>query len=101
MSIIGSGNNLGDDGNCGYTRKDPTHQAICASVAAGVTYVVAAGNAPEGNPSEDFQHSVPAAYHEVLTATAMGDGDGEPGGLRAPGCLAGQADDTYAFFSFF
>jgi hypothetical protein len=34
MSLGGAGS---DDDNCGNTNKDPLHQAICASVAAGVT----------------------------------------------------------------
>ena len=42
MSVLGDG--MPDDGNCGRTNGDPLHLAICASVAAGVTYVVAAGN---------------------------------------------------------
>src|SRR3954464_7645938 len=47
-----------DDGQCGTTKKqDPLHQAICRSTAAGVTYVVAAGN-----ESVDMQTHVPAAY---------------------------------------
>jgi subtilisin family serine protease len=54
-----------DDGNCGTTSKDALHLAICNSVAAGVTYVAAAGN--EGT---DFQSTRPAAYDEVITATA-------------------------------
>ncbi|HZR45642.1 MAG TPA: S8 family serine peptidase, partial [Candidatus Manganitrophaceae bacterium] len=33
-----------DDHNCGNTNNDAMHRAICRSVAAGVTYVVAAGN---------------------------------------------------------
>jgi subtilisin len=76
------------------------HQAICASVATSVTYVVAAGN-----ESADFQNAQPAAYDEVLTATGMGDDDGKPGGLGGPfssGCnTPEQADDAYAFFSDF
>ena len=94
MSLAGTGS---DDGNCGNTKKDVLHQAICASTAAGVTYVVAAGNA-----SADFQNVAPAAYDEVLTATAMCDNDGQPGGLGPATCLSsGQADDAYAFFSNF
>ncbi|HUG06072.1 MAG TPA: S8 family serine peptidase, partial [Candidatus Limnocylindria bacterium] len=38
MSLGGSGS---DDGNCGNTNNDAMHKAICKSVAAGVTYVVA------------------------------------------------------------
>lgn len=72
MSIIGKGR---DDGNCGLTNKDPFHQAICRSVAAGVTYVVAAGN-----NDDDVARYFPAGYDEVLSATAMVDTDGQPGG---------------------
>ena len=59
-----------DDGNCGKTKKDAVHLAICNSVAAGVVYVVSAMNS-----ATDFQDTVPAAYDEVLTATAMTDTD--------------------------
>ena len=41
MSLGGGGS---DDGNCGNSNADALHKAICSSVAAGVTYVVAAGN---------------------------------------------------------
>ena len=41
MSLGGTGS---DDGNCGNSNNDALHRAICGSVAAGVTYVVAAGN---------------------------------------------------------
>ena len=54
MSITGSGRN---DGNCGNTNNDAEHQAICRSVAAGVTYTVSAGNS-----KTDFAGSIPAAY---------------------------------------
>src|SRR3954447_23141610 len=82
MSITGSG---ADDGNCGNTKGDSEHKAICSSVAAGVSYVVSAGNA-----KTDFARSVPAAYPEVLTVTAMSDTDGLPGAVgggarRGPG----------------
>jgi subtilisin len=104
MSLTGKGS---DDGNCGLTPKnDPVHQAICRSVAAGVTYVVAAGNA-----GADFAGAIPAAYDEVLTATAMTDTDGMPGGTgpdqvvfngtacpQDPGLVQ---DDTAVFFSNF
>ena len=45
MSIGGGG---ADDGDCGNSNKDAYHRAICNSVAAGVTYVVSAGNAAAG-----------------------------------------------------
>ena len=41
MSLGGGGS---DDGNCGNSNADAEHLAICNSVNAGVTYVVAAGN---------------------------------------------------------
>src|SRR3954447_21108749 len=92
MSITGSG---ADDGNCGNTRGDSEHKAICSSVAAGVTYVVSAGNA-----KTDFARSVPAAYPEVLTVTAMSDTDGLPGAAGgAPRCVKGEADDRYGSYS--
>lgn len=85
-----------DDGNCGATGGDSQHQAICRSVAAGVTYVASAGNA-----GEDFAATVPAAYSEVLTVTAMTDTDGEPGGAGDAPCVAGEADDSSATYSNF
>jgi subtilisin family serine protease len=92
MSILGSGK---DDGNCGYTNKDVWHQAICRSTAAGVTYVAAAGNS-----KTNLAATIPAAYPEVLAATAMSDTDGSPGALgRAPSCKSGEADDRYASYS--
>jgi subtilisin family serine protease len=92
MSIVGAGK---DDGNCGYTNKDVEHQAICRSTAAGVTYVAAAGNS-----KTSFASTIPAAYQEVLTATAISDSDGLPGARgRAPSCKSGEADDKYGSYS--
>jgi subtilisin family serine protease len=90
----------GDDENCGLTKKDPLHLAICRSVAAGVTHVASAGN-----ESTDLASHVPAAYNEVLTATAMADAEGTPGGLvgpMPPDCnLPDDFDDRFATFSNF
>jgi hypothetical protein len=72
MSLSGTGS---DDGNCGNTNNDALHKAICRSVAAGVTYVVAAGN-----ENTDFAASVPAAYDEVLAVTAVADFNGPAAG---------------------
>jgi subtilisin family serine protease len=91
MSLAGSGKN---DNNCGRTIGDAEHQAICNSTAAGVTYVVSAGN-----NSASFANYVPAAYPEVLTVTAMTDTDGLPGGIGPAPCIKGQHDDTYATYS--
>jgi subtilisin len=92
MSLGGSGS---DDGNCGRTNSDALHLAICNSVAAGVTYVVAAGNS-----NTDFAGFVPAAYNEVLTVTAEADFNGQPGGGAAATCRT-DVDETPADFSNF
>jgi subtilisin len=92
MSLGGSGS---DDGNCGNSNRDALHKAICNSVAAGVTYVVAAGNS--GTHMSGF---VPAAYNEVLTVTAAADFNGLPGGGASPTCRS-DVDDTAADFSNF
>lgn len=76
LSLGGPGR---DDGNCGMTRPDPLHQAVCAATVAGVTVVAGAGN-----DGADLQDIVPAAYDEALTVTAMRDFDGQPGGLGFP-----------------
>ncbi|MEA2312365.1 MAG: hypothetical protein QOE28_2333, partial [Solirubrobacteraceae bacterium] len=93
MSVAGSGK---DDGNCGNTNGDAEHKAICAAAAAGVTFVVSAGNS-----GVDFANSIPAAYREVLTVTAMTDTDGLPGGLGAASCSKGDLDDRSASYSSF
>jgi subtilisin len=95
MSLGGSGPRVG---SCSSTT-DAMHRAICESTAAGVNYVVAAGN--EG---WDFDYApvpdVPAAYPQVLTVTAMADSDGEPGGAGGPpACRRTESDDVRASFS--
>jgi subtilisin len=79
--------------NPGHCADGGLRQAICESVAAGVTYVVAAGNS-----SIDAAGFVPAAYPEVITVSAMVDTDGEPGGLGGCTFLI-YCDDGFAFFS--
>ena len=94
MSLAGSGS---DDGKCGREEGDALHFAICNSVEEGVTYVVAAGN-----ETKNLKSSIPAAYDQVLTATAMTNTDGDPGGKgRRPACRVRERDDTEAFFSNF
>ena len=90
MSLGGGGS---DDHNCGNTNGDAMHKAICNSVAAGVTYVVAAGN-----ETDDAANHVPAAYDEVITVSALADFNGLPGGGAAPTCRT-DVDDTFADFS--
>ena len=92
MSLGGSGS---DDGNCGLTNNDPEHEAICNAVDAGVVFVVAAGNS-----SEDAANSVPAAYDEVITVSALADFDGQSGGAGSPTCRSDE-DDSFANFSNF
>jgi subtilisin len=92
MSLGGAGS---DDGNCGNTNQDAMHKAICRSVAAGITYAVAAGN-----DSEDAANSTPAAYDEVITVSALADFNGVPGG-GAPSTCRSDVDDTFAEFSNF
>jgi subtilisin len=75
MSLAGPGS---DDGDCGRTNKDAVHTAICASIATGVIYVVAAAN-----DNVDVATRFPASYDEVLTVTALWDSDGQAGGLNA------------------
>ncbi len=79
--------NMSDDGNCGNTNGDVLHMAICRSVAAGVTYVVGAGN-----ETNEFATNVPAAYDEVLTVTALADFDGKPRAAAPAASDAGDAD---------
>ncbi len=91
LSLGGVGS---DDGKCGEADKDVLHQAICKSVKAGITYVVAAGN-----EHEDASKLIPAAYEEVITVSALADSDGKRGGDGgSPDCRADE-DDTLANFS--
>jgi subtilisin family serine protease len=87
MSLGGSGS----DSSCGGS--DSYHNAICRSVSAGVTYVVAAGNS-----AADANNFRPATYEEVITVSALADFDGKSGGLGAPTCRT-DVDDTFANFS--
>jgi subtilisin family serine protease len=90
---------LGGDGASGAScASDPLRLAICNSTAAGVTYVVAAGNS-----ATDLTTSVPASFPEVLTVTSISDGDGTPGGIAGPvscpNSLTPNGDDTASNFS--
>lgn len=86
MSLGGTGSEEGCNDN-------GLQEAICNSVAAGVTYVVAAGN-----ESDDAANHVPAAYDQVITVSALADFNGEPGGGAAATCRS-DVDDTFANFS--
>jgi subtilisin family serine protease len=93
MSLGGRGSDDGEAGKTCATTTDAMRKAICNSVAAGITYVVAAGN-----DNADLAGSVPAAYDEVLTVTAAADFNGQPGGGAAATCRS-DVDDTAADFS--
>lgn len=92
LSLGGSGQDSTSDANCNNSRNDALHKAICRSVRAGVTYVVAAGNS-----GRDLRNTVPATYDEVTTVTALADSDGRACGVGA--ATAYGADDTFASFS--
>jgi subtilisin len=53
-----------------------------------------------GNDSENARDSVPAAYDEVITVSALADFNGQPGG-GAPATCRQDQDDTFANFSNF
>jgi subtilisin len=92
MSLGGSGT---EPTRTGCATGDSYHDAICTSVAAGITYVVAAGNS-----AVNASTAAPAAYDEVITVSALSDFDGLRGGTGAATCRADQ-DDTLADFSNF
>jgi subtilisin len=82
----------GSDSTC--SDNDALHSAVCRVVDAGVPVVVAAGN-----DSKDAASTVPAAYDEVITVSALADSDGRLGG-DGPATSAGP-DDSLASFSNF
>jgi subtilisin len=83
------------------TTTDGMHKAICNSTAAGVTYVVAAGNSarPFDSPPYPYSPSTPAAYPEVLTVTSIADSDGLPGATGGALNCGSDTDDKYSSFS--
>lgn len=77
----------------GGTKSTPLNQAVASAVAAGVTVVVAAGNA-----SADVANSSPASEPRAITVSALADFNGQPGGGASPTC-SWDVDDTFADFS--
>ncbi|MBI4298406.1 MAG: S8 family peptidase [Chloroflexi bacterium] len=69
--------------------------AISASVTAGVTYAVAAGNS-----SKDAASFQPANHPDVMAVSAIADFNGVGGSGAAPTCRT-DVDDTFADFSNF
>jgi subtilisin family serine protease len=68
------------------------NSAIHNSVAAGVTYVVAAGNS-----HTDASTFSPANHPDVITVSAIADSDGKCGGVGSSTSYG--ADDSFATFS--
>lgn len=84
---------LGFDGS-----SNSLNTAISNSVAAGVTYVVAAGN-----EITDVANVSPGGHPNVITVSALSDWDGQPGGLGSgsvsfTNCTE-NVDDSFACFS--
>ena len=80
------------------------HTAIKNSVEAGVVYVVAAGNDEQDILGADgvfgtSDDTIPAAYPEVATISALADAEGHPGGVA--GLTSSGPDDSFADFSNF
>ncbi|MCC6159844.1 MAG: S8 family serine peptidase [Deltaproteobacteria bacterium] len=97
MSLGGSGSDDRDGQSCS-TSTNSYHKAICSAVGAGVTFVVAAGN-----EKKDAGLSLPAAYDEVITVSALADFDGLEGRLGtgnfAFSSCTESVDDSFACFS--
>jgi subtilisin family serine protease len=72
------------------------NRAISASIKAGVTYVVAAGNY-----GRDASTTSPASNPDVITVSAIADSDGKCGGLGPSPDLENTTDDGFAPFSNF
>lgn len=66
---------LGGAGSDGHCNDGSMREAICNTVSAGVTVVVAAGNA-----TQDVNQFTPAGISEVITVSALTDRDGTNAG---------------------
>ncbi|MDT8438975.1 MAG: S8 family serine peptidase [Wenzhouxiangellaceae bacterium] len=74
MSLGGSGSKTGSCNNGQFSGSDNFHRALCAASAAGVVFVVAAGNS-----GADAATAVPAAFDDtVITVSATSEGDNWP-----------------------
>jgi len=72
------------------------NRAISASIKAGVTYVVAAGNY-----GKDASSTSPASNSDVISVSAIADSDGKCGGTGPELKTQNATDDTFAPFSNF
>ena len=89
----------------GQGKLNSLRTALQNSVAEGVVHVTSAGNSSKDvygddgvfDTSDDF---IPANYPEVAAISAMGDTDGEAGGL-GPNTSYDTPDDTFASFTNF
>lgn len=97
----------GTDSTCNDAdTSDVLHEAICDVVEVGegaTPSVPIVPVAAAGNSDVNAANTVPAAFHDVITVSALADFDGKAGGLE--GCVYVQAlfnyecDDTIASFS--
>jgi hypothetical protein len=72
------------------------NRAVSASIKAGITYVVAAGNY-----GRDASTTSPASNPDVITVSAIADSDGKCGGLGPELKAQNATDDSFAPFSNF
>jgi subtilisin family serine protease len=72
------------------------NRAISASIKAGVTYIVSAGNY-----GKDASTTSPASNPDVIAVSAIADSDGKCGGTGPQLTTENATDDTFAPFSNF
>jgi subtilisin family serine protease len=102
MSLGGPASSTPSNADCTNGNNDAFHKAICKSVKAGITYVVAAGN-----DAIDAANTVPAAYSEVITVSAWSDTDGKATAAgpihqcKKPNgeVVSNEPDETWATFT--
>ncbi len=97
---------VGGDSVCDDLGTDVLHEAICDVVDAGATATPSVPVIPvaaAGNDDAEAANTVPAAFHDVITVSALADFDGKAGGLDGCVYVANlfnyECDDTIASFS--
>ena len=83
---------------------DVLHEALCDLVDAGTANGVSViPVAAAGNANVNIANTIPAAFSDVITVSALGDHDGAPGGsagcVYVPLLFNTECDDTLASFS--